>query len=174
MKCPNCGQWNRASLPRCQKCGQPLEDEQTRSPAWKVTLSDDVRGKEYIRVDEDGDASRAPDARDQLAREMAELKQRKQEGARHQRQLRQDSAERGSAPSGMTIRTHASADTFWSVEDNPRATVRIRRDGNPVQEDPEVSQTHRIVRTEWDDSRSYDPLWEETEFYGAWQPPQST
>ena len=48
MKCPNCGQWNRASLPRCQKCGQPLEDEQNRSPAWKVTLSDDARGKEYI------------------------------------------------------------------------------------------------------------------------------
>ena len=174
MKCPNCGQWNRASLPRCQKCGQPLEDEQTRSPAWKVTLSDDVRGKEYIRVDEDGDASRAPDARDQLAREMAELKQRKQEGARHQRQLRQDSAERGSAPSGMTIRTHASADTFWNVEDDPRTTVRIKRDGKPVQENAEGTQTHRIVRTDWDDSRSYDPLWEETEVYGAWQLPQST
>ncbi|MGN0745178.1 MAG: hypothetical protein ACI4ML_00735, partial [Aristaeellaceae bacterium] len=125
MKCPNCGQWNRASLPRCQSCGHPLEDGQTQTPAWKVTLSDDARGKEYIRVDEDGDAARAPDARDQLAREMAELKQRKQEGAQHQRRLRRESAERGSAPSGMTIRTHASADTFWNVEDDPRTTVRI-------------------------------------------------
>ena len=24
MKCPACGQWNRASMPHCQSCGAPL------------------------------------------------------------------------------------------------------------------------------------------------------
>ncbi|MGN0777627.1 MAG: hypothetical protein ACI4MJ_00620 [Aristaeellaceae bacterium] len=176
MKCPQCGQWNRASLPRCRQCGCSLEDGQSAVPSWKITLNDDTRGKEYIRVDEDGDAARAPDTRDQLAQEMDELKHRKQDGMRQQQQLRQESARRGSAPSGMTIRTHTSTDTFWNVEDNPRTTVRVKRGGKPVNTDDSSNGTppRRIVQTEWNDSRSYDPLWEETEVYGAWQLPQST
>ncbi len=170
MKCPQCGQWNRASMPHCQKCGAPLDTTDARIPSWKTTLKDDQRGKEYIRVDEDGEASVTPDSRDALAREMAELKQRKAEGSRVQRQLRRESAQRGAAPSSMTIRTHASVDTFWNVEDNPRSTVRIKRAGQP---DDETSRTHR-VNNQWQDSRSYDPLWEEQEMYGTWQLPQNT
>ena len=31
MKCPECGQWNRASMPHCAKCGCPLNiDEASR------------------------------------------------------------------------------------------------------------------------------------------------
>lgn len=169
MKCPNCGQWNRASLPHCQKCGTPLDPAGAQLPAWKTTLRDDQKGKEYIRVDEDGEESVTADSRDALAREMAELKKRKAEGTRVQRQLRQESAERGTAPSAMTIRTHATVDTFWNVEDNPRSTVRIRRSG---EKDPEENRTHRINNA-WQDSRSYDPLWEEQEMYGTWQLPQN-
>ncbi|MBP3638178.1 MAG: hypothetical protein J6K13_11535 [Clostridia bacterium] len=170
MKCPNCGQWNRASLPHCQKCGTPLDAAEGQLPSWKTTLRDDQKGKEYIRVDEDGEASVTADSRDALAQEMAELKKRKAEGTRVQRQLRRESAERGSAPSSMTIRTHATVDTFWNVEDNPRSTVRIRRSG---EKDPEEGRTHRINNA-WQDSRSYDPLWEEQEMYGTWQLPQNT
>lgn len=176
MKCPNCGQWNRASLPRCQRCGEPLEDVRPQSPDWKASLGDDRRGKEYIRVDEDGEIQQAPDERDQLAQEMSDLKKRKAEGVRQQRKLRQESAQRGSAPSGMTIRTHATVDTFWNVEDDPRSTVRIKRDGQdvPVDKASPSSRTHRVVDTSWQDTRSYDPLWEETEVYGTWQLPQNT
>jgi len=169
MKCPQCGQWNRASLPHCQKCGAPLDPDQAQLPSWKTTLRDDQKGKEYIRVDEDGDVNVTPDSRDALAQEMAELKKRKAEGSRVQRQLRKESAERGSAPSSMTIRTHASVDTFWNVEDNPRSTVRIRR--NAQEENTE--RTHQVSNV-WQDSRSYDPLWEEQEMYGTWQLPQNT
>jgi len=171
MKCPQCGQWNRASLPHCQKCGAPLDQSEAQLPSWKTTLRDDQKGKEYIRVDEDGDASPTPDSRDALAREMAELKHRKSQGSRVQREMRRESAERGSAPSSMTIRTHASVDTFWSVEDNPRSTVRIKRAGQKNDED--TSRTHH-VNTAWQDSRSYAPLWEEQEMYGTWQLPQNT
>lgn len=169
MKCPQCGQWNRASLPHCQKCGAPLDVDHAQLPSWKTTLRDDQKGKEYIRVDEDGDVNVTPDSRDALAQEMAELKKRKAEGSRVQRQLRKESAERGAAPSSMTIRTHASVDTFWNVEDNPRSTVRIRR--NAQEENTE--HTHRVNNV-WQDSRSYDPLWEEQEMYGTWQLPQNT
>ena len=157
-------------MPHCQKCGAPLDAREAEIPSWKTTLKDDQRGKEYIRVDEDGEASVTPDSRDALAREMAELKQRKAEGSRVQRQLRKESAQRGAAPSSMTIRTHASVDTFWNVEDNPRSTVRIKRAGQP---DDDTARTHRVNNV-WQDSRSYDPLWEEQEMYGAWQLPQSS
>lgn len=174
MKCPSCGQWNRASLPRCQRCGYDLTSAEQQTPAWKTTLRDG-NAKEYISVDEDGDANRSKDARDQLAQEMSDLKLRKREGAQHQRRLRQESAERGSAPSAMTVRTHTSTDTFWNVEDDPRSTVRIKRGGKEVPRD-ELSDntTRRTVNTDWQDTRSYDPLWEETEVYGAWQMPQNT
>lgn len=172
MKCPSCGQWNRASLPRCQKCGYDLLSAEASAPDWKTTLRDGS-AKEYISVDEEGDISRTKDARDQLAQEMSDLKQRKREGAQQQRRLRQESAERGSAPSAMTVRTHTSTDTFWNVEDDPRSTVRIRRVGQDAA-DESSDTARRTVNTDWQDTRSYDPLWEETEVYGAWQMPQNT
>ena len=176
MKCPQCGQWNRASLPRCQKCGAPLNPEDALEPSWKASLRDEGKGKEYIHVDEDGDVSSVPDGRDELAREMSELKQRKAEGTRHQRELRRESAERGAAPSGMTIRTHATVDTFWNVEDDPRTTVRIKRVEDGTGERDSASRTHRVqpVRSALQDSRTYDPLWEDQEMYGTWQLPQNT
>lgn len=169
MKCPQCGQWNRASLPHCIKCGAPLEADGGEIPSWKTTLRDDQKGKEYIRIDESGEASSTPDSRDALAEEMAELKQRKAAGSRAQRQLRRESAQRGSAPSGMTIRTHASVDTFWNMEDDPRSTVRVRR-RTAAQTEPDPQKDNEA----WQDTRSYDPLWEQQEMYGAWQLPQTT
>ena len=171
MKCPQCGKWNRASMPHCQHCGAPLDSADAHYPAWKSTLRDDQKGKEYIRVDEDGDVNVTPDHRDELAREMAELKKRKADGSRVQRQLRKESAQRGAAPSTMSIRTHASVETFWHTEDDPRATVRIKREG--VDDSADNKRTHQ-VNAAWQDSRSYDPLWEEHEIYGSWQMPPNT
>ena len=71
MKCPQCGQWNRASLPHCQRCGAPLEQESAPMPEWRATLRDDGAGKRYIHVDEEGEAVQTYDGRDALAREMA-------------------------------------------------------------------------------------------------------
>lgn len=89
MRCPECGQWNRGSVPVCVKCGMPIQEEERPDPAWKSQLKDDGRGKAYIRVNEDGEVDSQPDARDQLADEMAQLKLRKEDGMRQQRRLRQ-------------------------------------------------------------------------------------
>ena len=37
MKCPNCGQWNRASFPRCFKCGADLPQENEKEAASEET-----------------------------------------------------------------------------------------------------------------------------------------
>ena len=74
MKCPECGQWNRASMPHCTKCGAPLNIDQASKLQWKDTLKDGAPSTAYLRADEFGQVSSTPDARDQLAREMQDLK----------------------------------------------------------------------------------------------------
>ena len=71
MRCPICNQWNRASLPRCVRCGAELKTEGPVTPSWRSQLRDDKVAKEYVRVDEDGDISVSPDDREVLAAEMA-------------------------------------------------------------------------------------------------------
>ena len=153
MKCPKCGQWNRASLPRCVKCGEPLEAA-PNAPSWRAELHDDQRGKEYIRVDEFGDASVTPDQRDVLAQEMHELKARKTSGATRLRRLRENSAERGAAPSGAPIHTAPVQDNVFQMNDDPRSTVRIVRDG--VRQ-PSAQPAAQMPIDTWQ-TGTYDPL----------------
>ena len=129
MKCPECGQWNRASLPRCTRCGCALS-RNGGEPAWREELRDGDGGRSYIRVSEDGNADVIPDKRDQLAREMAELKERKAEGARLQRQLRRESARRAETAQETEVRTHATEESFASVgRKQLRTPVRVVVDG---------------------------------------------
>ena len=69
MKCPVCGQWNRASNPRCMKCGSFLTPPKGSDgePAWRESVKDGQRGTEYYRMDEYGESDAKPDARDTLA-----------------------------------------------------------------------------------------------------------
>ena len=153
MKCPNCGQWNRQSLPRCMKCGEPLEAA-AGAPAWRAELHDDQRGKEYIRVDEFGDAAAVPDERDVLAQEMHDLKERKSTGTTRLRRLRENSAERGAAPSAAPIRLEPELDNVFHMNDDPRSTVRIVRDG--VQQ-PSAQPAKEMPIDTWQ-TGTYDPL----------------
>lgn len=128
MKCPNCGKWNQANLPHCVYCGQHLPTETVYGsggiPAWQLELDDKARAKSYIRVDDSGEAETTVDPRDALAGEMADLKSRKLLGEEKQRELRAESARRGMAPSGRTVRTTSNRSTFFSAYDNPETSLR--------------------------------------------------
>lgn len=132
MKCPQCGHWNRASLPRCFKCGavltpppvqQPVPNAQeepsvpaaaTQTPAPIQTPATSApekkaakapAGKTYIRYNEEGYATASVDDRDALARDMQSLQERKQKGILVQQQLRQNSAQQGIAPTGRHVQS---------------------------------------------------------------------
>ena len=79
MKCPECGQWNRASMPHCINCGAPLNIDEASRLQWKDTLKDGAPSTAYLRADEFGQVDNTPDARDELAGEMQDLKKRKRE-----------------------------------------------------------------------------------------------
>jgi len=170
MRCPNCNQWNRATLPRCFRCGTPLSTDTPVQPSWRATLKDDRAGKAYIRVDEDGGVDVTPDDREVLAAEMAELKARKDDGARRLNQLRMETAQRWpgqpyeapEAPEEPIPEADTMAETRvhsarvavtgapeggYQAPEAPAAPVRNPR-GTRVIMSPE----------QWQDSRSYDPI----------------
>lgn len=156
MKCPNCGQWNQASLPRCFKCGTPLEAPEN-TPAWKSQLKDNGPAKVYLQVDEDGDVLAQADRRDVLAHEMDQLKNRIQQGERVQRKLREEGARRGYAPSSLTVRSHTTRETFFSVNDDPSQTLRHNGDGGRPSQEAQKPRVYGDPR----DTRSYESLWDE-------------
>ncbi len=173
MRCPICDQWNRASLPRCIRCGAELKTEGPVVPSWRSQLRDDKVSKEYVRVDEDGDVSVSPDDREVLAAEMAELKARKEAGEQLQERLRQEAESRMAAPSahvrvpevpvkeeplfGLAEEGVTRAEQPAEVPAEPEAPAAegqtpFRRSRNP--------RGTRVVlaSSQWEDSRSYDPL----------------
>ncbi len=159
MKCPQCGQWNRASLPTCMRCGAPLNQEQAETPAWQQEFRKDDAPKKYIRVDEDGDINEASDQRDELATDMTELKERKRRGAQRLQQLQEESAQRASvSPSATTIMTHSSRESMFNAHAN-RVTPIAEEDinerstrGSAIGDGVTAAPQH------WQDVRGYDPL----------------
>ncbi len=38
MKCPQCGAWNQAYLPKCNRCGRPLTDSAQKKASWEESM----------------------------------------------------------------------------------------------------------------------------------------
>ncbi len=169
MRCPNCQQWNRASLPRCVRCGTELTTDAPVTPSWRSQLKAG-KSKEYIRVDEDGDISVSPDDREVLAAEMTELKARKEAGEELQKRLRDETESRstpsanvrmpeepaqeeplfGIAEEGVT-RTEEPQEESPAPEEEPAGQTPFRRSRNP-------RGTRVVLSSQWEDSRAYDPV----------------
>ena len=160
MKCPECGQWNRASVPHCIRCGTPLNIDAAFRLDWKETLKDDGPGAAYIRVDEFGETDRTPDPRDVLAREMQDLKKRKQEGEARQRGMRADS---GESAEGTTEGKKNRKRAWEELPTDRKGTIRMRRvspEGIALEREAEIRHRVRYMDEsgEFIEPRSYDPF----------------
>ena len=145
MKCPNCGQWNRASFPRCFKCGTELPVSDGREAVSDHSeMPKGGASKIYIQINEEGKATSNEDARDQLAREMEDLVARKQRGEAEQKKLRENSALQGIAPSSRMAQTMTGRRTFPVAQNTSYTKNGMEIEGN-VRPDaiPVVSQ--RII-----------------------------
>ncbi len=158
MKCPVCGQWNRSSMPHCFQCGTPLNIDGASRQAWKDSLQDDRRPAAYLRADEFGQVSDQPDSRDALAREMQDLKKRKQEGAELLQRLRENTAER--PYSGIEVEEPEEASP---EEPSVRRHITMRRVSDEADAARRESETRHRVRFMDDtgafvEARTYDPI----------------
>ena len=99
MKCPHCGAWNQAYLPKCVGCGKPLvgntqeiksweEDLHKKKPSLQVVQFE--HGESDVRLDDESDERFDPEQLDNtaLTDEIEELKARRREGAERIEQLK--------------------------------------------------------------------------------------
>ena len=102
MKCPSCGQWNRASFPVCFKCGTALEP--AAAPVRRVAPQP-AAAEQPVQIvyDEAGDGEQLYDPKDRLAQEMQHLHERKRQGELRQEELRRQAALKGFAPTGTGV-----------------------------------------------------------------------
>jgi len=138
MKCPHCGHWNRASFPRCFRCGTELPQEQPSAENTPPAPAPEASSKIYIQINEEGKSTSPRDGRDTLAEEMKELAARKSRGEIAQRKLRQEGAQQGFAPTGRTVQTlhgrspyHTAQSTSYST-DASSTEGEVRPDAIPV------------------------------------------
>ena len=154
MKCPECGLWNRASQPHCTRCGAPLNIDEASRIGWKDSLRDSGASVTYLRADEFGLTDQAPEPRDALAREMQDLKLRKQRGAELQQRLREESA--GSPADRVVVtrggRNDASGKTIV-IEQATESGTRARRESEIRSRVRYMDENGVFVET-----RVYDPL----------------
>ena len=162
MKCPECGQWNRASLPHCLRCGAPLNIDAASRIDWKENLRDEGPSTAYIRVDEFGNTDNTPDARDVLAREMQDLKRRKREGEEQQRKMRA-----GTRTGGVQVEGKEPRNPAWEeLPTDSKGTIRMRRiskDGMEAEREAEIRHRVRYMDDtgSFIEPRSYDPLYQD-------------
>ena len=163
MKCPECGQWNRASMPHCIKCGAPLNIDEASRMQWKDTLKDSGPSTAYLRADEFGQVDTTPDARDELAGEMQDLKKRKREGAERQNRMAGKSRERTDSEVVVSEVPAPAIRSRRARHDNiPMTAVRVQppsRNDQTRREESEIWHRVRFMDENgaFAESRTYDP-----------------
>ncbi len=163
MKCPECGQWNRASMPHCTKCGAPLNIDEASRLQWKDTLKDSGPSTAYLRADEFGQMDNTPDARDELAGEMQDLKKRKREGEARQSSMSGKARSRSASEVVVTEEPAAAARSRRARHDDvPATAVRVQpapRSDRARREESEIWHRVRFMNENgaFAESRTYDP-----------------
>ena len=153
MKCPECGQWNRASMPHCSHCGAKLNIDAASRLEWKESLRDEGQGTAYIRVDDFGNEDKTPDSRDVLARQMQELKIRKREGESRKAKMLEN------APGSRGVKIEGE-----EISSTGTGTIRMRRVSPEARHAEQEAEIRHRVRYMDDtgsfiEPRSYDQVY---------------
>ena len=105
MKCPKCGAWNNAYLPKCRGCGTPLESNTQKTLSWEAAMHKKKPSLTVVQFDEEDMSPVLPEEdqheafdpenldRAELTDELEQLKARREEGYRKISQMK-DQADR--------------------------------------------------------------------------------
>ena len=149
-------------MPHCIQCGAPLNIDEAARLQWKDKLKDKGPSTVYLRANEFGQMDTTPDARDELAGEMQDLKKRKREGAERQSRMSRKNAGRSAAEVVVTEEPPARAGRSRH-DDVPMTAVRVQPASRNDQERRRESEMRHRVRYMdengvFAESRTYDPV----------------
>jgi len=167
MRCPQCGRWNRASLPRCFYCGAdlPQEDQPPREDQWDAQRKDMPQPSESVIYAVNEDGSRAvprPDEKDALAKEMQSFHSRRKRGEEQQKRIRQESSQWGYGATTRSIRLEAAPTRIYTEPDVQDVSGQ-EPEGQTRPGAIPAPRFHRSAE-EYDDMEeppAYQPLWKE-------------
>ena len=157
MRCPQCGRWNRATLPRCFFCGAELPEESAaRAPADQPQPTASVI---YAVSDDGKETTPKPDEKDALAREMQSFHVRRIRGEKEQQRIRQEGLQGSFAHTTTrsvrieTEPTRRYGDPRGNETDNTEGD--LRPDAIPA---PHFSRTIPAY-DDVEEAPEYQPLW---------------
>ena len=139
MKCPRCGAWNQAYLPKCVKCGAPLEDNCHEIKSWEEDMHKKKPALQIVQFDPDErdvlleteeDTRFDPERLDNaaLTDEIEELKSRREEGAQRIAQMRRHAENiRRSLRETEIIRPASEQDDAYVAYAGDRAAIHTRQ-----------------------------------------------
>ena len=154
MKCPHCGAWNQAYLPKCVKCGTPLEENSLKIKSWEadmhrkkpsLQIAQFEEGEFDLNLNTEDDLRFDPEDFDQasLSDEIEELKQRRREGAERLTQMKQQAARiRKSLQETEIVLPSPEPDDFSSAYAGDQAVIRNRQQARQAAYEQELGSRY--------------------------------
>ena len=143
MKCPKCGAWNAAYLPKCTQCGAPLPKAEEGPAAWEESLHQKKPSLEVTTFDEKDELSATeqkpqdeetagfdPEKLDRadLTDELEDLKKRREQGKKRIRQMQQQADRvRRSIQEAQIVRPIPESDDLSAGYSGDSAAIRRRQ-----------------------------------------------
>ena len=138
MKCPKCGAWNQAYLPKCRQCGEALTQDPSQIASWEEAMHEKKPALQIISFEPGenntptpvGDEAYDPEAVDraQLADELEELQRRREAGAQRLKQMKEQAERvRRSIREAQVVRPVPEADDLPPNYAGDSAVIRRRQ-----------------------------------------------
>jgi len=156
MKCPHCGAWNTAYLPKCSRCGMPLDNNTQKQLSWEESMHKKNHSLTVMQFDEEDEGMPAamdagvsednafdPEAlnRTELTDEIEGLKQRREEGVRRIEQMKEHAGRvRRSLSEAQIIRPLPEEGDSPSAYDGDSIVIRRRQQAHQARYSAELQE----------------------------------
>ncbi len=137
MKCPHCGAWNQAYLPKCVQCGTPLIGNTQKTKSWESDMHKKKPSLQVVQFEHDESEVSVPAQQDhydpeqlnnaELTDEIEELKARRKEGAERIAQMRSQAERMRRSIRETEIIVPQPEPGDYMDEETERASIRMRQ-----------------------------------------------